>query len=109
MKEDPKTIQAPEFLNRSDFELALAAKNAIELLVTAPKEAIRVTVRDGWISLAGKAEGSSQRGAAEFAVRNLPGVRGVTNLIRMTSPSSLSPPGLAGTNGVRNEQTRKPI
>ena len=91
MKEDPKTTQAPEFLHRTDFELAQAAKNAIELLTTAPKGAVSVTVRDGWISLAGKAGDSSQRGAAEVVVRNLPGVRGVNNLIAITSQSKLSP------------------
>ncbi len=63
------------------FELALAAKNAVGLLTLAPKGAIRVTARDGGISLAGKAEDRSQRGAAEVVVRNLPGVRRVSNLI----------------------------
>ena len=80
-KEDPQKTQAPELIHRMGFELALAAKNAVGLLTLAPKGAIRVTARDGGISLAGKAEDRSQRGAAEVVVRNLPGVRRVSNLI----------------------------
>jgi len=109
MKEEPTTTQVSEFLHRTDFELALAAKNAIELLATAPKGAVRVTVRDGWISLAGKAEDGSQKGAAEIVVRNLPGVRGVNNLIAIRSQSNLSAPVLTGKNGVRHERAQKPI
>jgi osmotically-inducible protein OsmY len=109
MKADPTTTQASEFLHRTDFELALAAKDAIELLAPAPKGAVRVTVRDGWVSLAGKAEDGSQKGAAEIVVRNLPRVRGVHNLITIPSQSNLSLPVLSGKNGVCYERAQRPI
>src|SRR5439155_26223629 len=42
---------------------------------------IKITVRDGWITLEGDVEWQYQRQAAEAAVQHLYGVKGVTNLI----------------------------
>jgi osmotically-inducible protein OsmY len=46
-----------------------------------PHDRIKVTVRDGWITLEGEIEWKYQKEEAEAAVRNLTGVKGVTNLI----------------------------
>ena len=42
---------------------------------------VKVKVDKGWVKLTGDVYGDFQRRAAERAVRNLPGVRGVSNLI----------------------------
>jgi len=44
-----------------------------------------VTVHNGWITLTGKVDWNLQRTAAENAVRNLRGVKGVLNSIKLKS------------------------
>ena len=46
-----------------------------------PADRVKVKVDKGWVTLTGDVYGDFQRRAAERAVRNLPGVRGVSNLI----------------------------
>jgi osmotically-inducible protein OsmY len=43
-----------------------------------------VTVSKGWVTLEGQVEWQYQRDSAERAVRNLIGVKGVSNLIKVT-------------------------
>jgi hypothetical protein len=45
-----------------------------------------ITVKDGWIALAGTLDWQYQKDAADRAVRDLTGVKGVTNGIRVQSP-----------------------
>lgn len=66
---------------RTDGEIAAAATGAIQWLTTVPENTVKVTVCDGWISLKGAVDGRHQKNAAEKAVRNLTGVKGLTNLI----------------------------
>jgi osmotically-inducible protein OsmY len=65
----------------SDFDIAKAATDALKWNVTVPADKIKVKVENGWITLTGEANWDFQRRAAERAVRNLPGVRGIYNLI----------------------------
>ena len=46
-----------------------------------PSDKLEVRVEHGWITLTGEVNWDYQRRAAEKAVRDLPGVRGITNLI----------------------------
>jgi osmotically-inducible protein OsmY len=50
-----------------------------------PDEKISSTVADGWVTLEGTVDRSSQRTDAERAVRNLTGVRAVVNKIAVTA------------------------
>lgn len=70
---------------RSDGEIVQAAVNILAWNSFVPAGAIRVTVHDGWITLAGDVEWQYQRMAAEDAVHALWGVRGVTNSIAVRS------------------------
>lgn len=67
---------------RDDTDIAAAAAAALgwhsELT-----DKIGVTVRDGWVTLTGKAHWQYQRTAAENAVRHLRGVCGVNNEIAL--------------------------
>ena len=49
-----------------------------------PDDKITIAVEDGWVSLQGAVDWNYQKDAAESSVRNLIGVRGVTNLINVT-------------------------
>jgi osmotically-inducible protein OsmY len=66
---------------RSDTDLAHAVVNALRWDIQVPDDHIKATVEDGWIALDGEVEWQYQKWAAEGAVRNLTGVKGVTNLL----------------------------
>jgi osmotically-inducible protein OsmY len=66
---------------RPDPEIAGAAVRAIEGRTTVPHERIKVTVREAWVTLEGAVDWNYQREVAESVVRDLAGVKGVSNLI----------------------------
>jgi osmotically-inducible protein OsmY len=80
---DDIVVKLADSLRRSDGDIAAAAANQLDWCITVPKGAIKVTVREGWISLDGEVEWWYQKNAAEDAVKYLAGVKGVTNLIRI--------------------------
>src|ERR1700722_12313923 len=65
----------------SDLDIARAATDALKWNVTVPADQIKVKVENGWLTLTGEVSWDFERRAAEGAVRNLPGVRGIYNLI----------------------------
>jgi osmotically-inducible protein OsmY len=65
----------------SDPELARNAVTALETRANVPDNRIKVTVKNRWITLDGDVEWQYQKVAAESAVKNLTGVKGVTNQI----------------------------
>jgi len=67
-------------MSRDDSAIAQAAVNALKWAVTVPND-IKVTVSKGWIHLDGEVEWRYQKSAAYNVVRNLLGVKGVTNQI----------------------------
>lgn len=66
---------------RSDTEIAEAVKNALVWHSSVNEGLITIKVDRGWIYLDGQAEWDYQKKAAEVAVRDLIGVKGVTNRI----------------------------
>lgn len=69
--------------NTSDDEIA---KRAIDMLIwdsVVPSDAIKVTVRDGWVTLTGKVNWYYQKSSAERDIRRLSGVHGVINNIEI--------------------------
>lgn len=67
----------------SDTDIAHQAVNALTWDTEVPDEQVRVGVANGWITLEGEVEWRYQKDAAERVVRNLAGVLGVTNDIRL--------------------------
>jgi osmotically-inducible protein OsmY len=55
--------------------------------VWVPTDVIKVKVDSGWITLEGEVDQKYQQTAAENAVRNLTGVKGVSNLITIKKPA----------------------
>ncbi len=70
---------------RSDTDIAEAAANAMQWHVSMGGTQIKPVVKDGWVTLTGKVSWGFQRASAENAVRNLIGVKGVTNHIMVAS------------------------
>lgn len=69
-----------EHARREDADIAEAAVRAIRWATTVP-DRIQVAVASGWLTLEGEVEWEYQRRAAYNAVRELIGVKGVTNKI----------------------------
>jgi osmotically-inducible protein OsmY len=78
-------VHLPESNRRTDQDLAVAAIKALNSKLFVPADRIKVTVSNGWITLEGDVKWQFQRRAAERAVRNLPGVRGISNNIKIAS------------------------
>jgi osmotically-inducible protein OsmY len=65
----------------SDSEMARMAIESLKWNVLVPSSSVTVRVENGWIFLTGEVSWDFQRRAAERALRNLPGIRGITNLV----------------------------
>lgn len=79
-------IKLPGTPGRTDTEIAKAVRNALEWDVFVPEERVQSTVSAGVVTLKGDVESWAQRDDAERAVRNLSGVRGVTNRLEVKPP-----------------------
>ena len=66
---------------RTDTDVAQAVVSALRWNTMVPEEKITVSVSEGWVTLKGSVSWEYQRAAAANAVRDLTGVRGVTNTI----------------------------
>ena len=79
------TVKIPDKFERSDTDIAKAARRAIEWHSQLPTDKIKVKVDDGWVTLEGMVNWNYQRNRAAQAVRYLTGVRGVTNQLNVRS------------------------
>jgi len=89
---DEMKVDLPAYHQRDDQDIAQAAVNALKWHVWVPKDAIKVKVDKGWVTLEGTVDYKFQQTAAEDAVQNLTGVTGVSNLISLRAvviPSDL--------------------
>jgi osmotically-inducible protein OsmY len=68
---------------RPDPDIARDAVESLKRDLPYSSEHITATVRNGWITLEGDVDWDFQRRSAEAAVRNVKGVKGVINLIRV--------------------------
>jgi osmotically-inducible protein OsmY len=67
----------------SDSEIAHAAVESLKWNVLVPASSVKIEVEKGRVTLRGEVKHDYQRRAVERAVRNLPGVRAVSNLIQI--------------------------
>ncbi len=73
--------------SQTDADIAEAVANGLKWNSLVPDDAITFKVDHGWVTLKGQVSFDYERRAAERAVRYLPGVRGVSNLIEV-APSA---------------------
>jgi osmotically-inducible protein OsmY len=71
---------------RTDTEIAQAAAAALAWNIVVPEGRVTATVDNGWITLNGTLDYYYQSAAADRAVRDLTGVRGVSNCILLQAP-----------------------
>ena len=68
---------------RTDPEIARDAVHAMKINVTVPDEKIKTLVNEGFVTLEGTVDWDFQRRGAESCVRNVAGVRGVINHLKV--------------------------
>ena len=78
---DDIEVRLPASYHHSDGDIAAAAASQIKWATTIPEGAVKITVREGFITLDGTVDWWFQKNAAEVAVETLMGVKGVSNLI----------------------------
>ena len=76
-------VQIPSAKSRIDPDIAHIAIQAVKGSVPAISNELKIIVRDGSVTLEGEAEWDFQRRWAASAIRKIPGVKGVTNSIRL--------------------------
>ena len=76
---DDVQVKSPGSLERTDTEIARAVRTTLEWDAFVPDQKIRSTVTEGFVTLEGEVATLREKEDAEAAVRNLAGVRGVSN------------------------------
>jgi osmotically-inducible protein OsmY len=74
-------VRLPALGQRADVDIARAAQNTLEWMLSASRDGIQVLVEGGWVTLSGKVDWQYQQQAAADGVRHLMGVTGVSNQI----------------------------
>jgi len=85
--EDLKVVLPSSHL-RTDTDLAHSVVSALRWDVQVPDDSVIARVEDGWVTLEGELEWQYQINAAERVVRNLTGVRGVSNQLLLKTRAS---------------------
>lgn len=70
-------------VTRTDPEIARDAAQELQGHISIPADKIKVTVKNGWVTLEGTVDWQFQKSLAESAVKKLRGVLGVTNNIEV--------------------------
>jgi osmotically-inducible protein OsmY len=83
-------VKSPGTTPVTDTEIAQAVRQTLVWDVFVPHERITSTVSNGWVTLAGTVDFWNEREAAERAIRNLQGVRGLTSNILVKPPAASS-------------------
>jgi osmotically-inducible protein OsmY len=76
-------VRLPDEHQRTDAEIAHVALKALEWDVWVPHHRVMVSVSDGMVKLEGEVDTQHQKQAAERVIRQLTGVKGVTNLLHV--------------------------
>ncbi len=77
------TVQLDTLHVRTDTELAHRILDAFRWDVQVPDAKLKAIVTEGWVQLDGEVEWKFQKDAAERVVRNIIGVRGMTNSVHV--------------------------
>jgi len=74
-------IRLPIHVKRSDDEIAAAALSRLSWDISIPKDAVKVKVEKGYVTLTGQVDRHYQLESADSVIRSLGGVTGISNLI----------------------------
>lgn len=74
-----------DWAKKDDNEIATEVVNALKWNWRIPNDKVKVKVEKGWVTLEGELERNYQKEAAKNAVKNLLGITGVVNNIKIIS------------------------
>ncbi|NPD66801.1 BON domain-containing protein (plasmid) [Lichenicola cladoniae] len=74
-------VRLPFGITRTDGEIAAAAVERMAWDVVIPRDAVKIKVEAGWVTLSGEVDAYHQKNAAEREIRSLIGVIGLSNQI----------------------------
>lgn len=78
-------VTIPDWSRHTDADVVHRVRSALEWNSSVPKDAVKISVSDGVVTLAGEVDWAFQRKSAVAAVRNLIGVRDVVDRITLKS------------------------
>lgn len=78
---DEIQVDLPFVFQHTDEDIAQAVLDALRWDVIVPDQRIQVKVSNGWVTLEGTVDYKYEQAAAEAAIRNLRGIKGVANRI----------------------------
>jgi osmotically-inducible protein OsmY len=87
-------ISVKPLWQRTDPEIARDAIDELERHISIPSDKIKVTVRNGWVTLEGTVDYELQKKLAHSTVKKLKGVAGITNKIEVNT--KITPEELKG-------------
>jgi osmotically-inducible protein OsmY len=73
---------------RDDQDIAEAIAHVLENNTQVPEDRVKARVQGGWVTLEGEVDYEYQRREVDRMVRNIRGVIGITNTIRVSPPST---------------------
>lgn len=73
---------------RTDSDLVAAVASALQGNTSLAEHRVNISVTDGWLVLSGEVDSEHQRQAAGYAVRYLPGIKGISNDIVVKTHAS---------------------
>ena len=76
-------IEVKPTFKQTDPEIARDAVHELESHISIPSDRIKVTVKNGWVTLEGDVDWQFEKSLAESSVKKLKGVVGITNSIQV--------------------------
>ena len=83
-------VKLPGYSTRTDADIARSAEQSLTWTSYLPKDAIKIKVEKGFVTLSGEVEWEYQRNVAAMAIRHLMGVTGVSDQIVIKSSASVT-------------------
>ena len=80
---DELEVKLPSSSKRTDEDIAAACVSALKSNYSVPDEKVQVIVRNGWVTLEGEVDLQFQKNAAYYSTRNITGVLGVANMLKV--------------------------
>jgi osmotically-inducible protein OsmY len=77
-----------KWVKKDDTEIATDVLKALSWDMNLPTDKLKIKVENGWLTFEGEVDWNFQKEAASNAVRHLPGLMGVNNLITINSNNS---------------------
>jgi len=83
-------VKLPFDMTRGDDDIAAAAINRLGWDISVPRDAVKISVDQGWVTLTGEVDWNYQKQAAEFDVHRLIGIIGISNQITIKAQINTS-------------------